>query len=126
MAALTFPRRSLDFFVVPNLFFCTYFANDDTVIVLYPCGITYRNLILVHVCEINVPHIYRFPYCLVKVALEITSAMSRMTLVTIYVCVLTGIRTGQYDQIKRWWSYKTQSGIATVLDYTTYCYVLLP
>ena len=45
---------------------------------------------------------------------------------TYEVCVLTGPQTGNYEQIVRWWSLKPQSGIATVLDYTTYCYVLLP
>ena len=40
--------------------------------------------------------------------------------------MLTGLRTGQYDQIMRWWSSNPQSGIATVLDSVDYCYVLLP
>ena len=42
------------------------------------------------------------------------------------VCVLTGLCTGKYDWIMIWWSFKPQSGIATVLDYSAYCYVLLP
>ena len=39
--------------------------------------------------------------------------------------MLTGLQTGNYDQIMRWWSSKPQSGIATVLGSVTYCYVLL-
>ena len=42
------------------------------------------------------------------------------------VRVLTGLWTGQYDRIVRWWSSKPQSGIATVLDSSAYYYVLLP
>ena len=42
------------------------------------------------------------------------------------VCVLTGLRNGQYDQIMRWWSSKPHSGIATVLDSVDYCYLRLP
>ena len=42
------------------------------------------------------------------------------------VYVLTGLRTGKYDQVMRLWSPKPQSGIDSVLDYIAYCYVLLP
>ena len=42
------------------------------------------------------------------------------------LCVLTGIRTNQYDQLMRWWSSNTQSGIAQVLDSDAYCDVILP
>ena len=42
------------------------------------------------------------------------------------MCVLTGIRTGQYDRIMRWWSSKPQSGIDTVLESAAYCYVIIP
>ena len=41
------------------------------------------------------------------------------------VCVLTGLRDGQYGRIMRWWSYKPQSGISTALESVDYCYVLL-
>ena len=44
----------------------------------------------------------------------------------ITMCVLNRLRTGQYDQIMRWWSSKPHSGIATVLDSVAYGYVLLP
>ena len=40
-------------------------------------------------------------------------------------CVLTGLWDGQYDRIMRWFSSKTQSGIATTLDYVAYWYVIL-
>ena len=42
------------------------------------------------------------------------------------VCVLTGLRTEQYDQIMRWWDSKPQSGISQVLDSAAYWYVILP
>ena len=38
----------------------------------------------------------------------------------------TGIRTGKYYRIMRWWSSKPQSGIPTVLDSVAYCCVRLP
>ena len=45
---------------------------------------------------------------------------------TIYsVCVLTGLRTEQHDQIMRWWSSKPQSGISQSLDSAVYCYVFI-
>ena len=47
-------------------------------------------------------------------------------LVSVCVCVLTGLQDGKYDQILRWWSSKPQSGIAIALEYVSYCYVLLP
>ena len=40
--------------------------------------------------------------------------------------MLTGIRTGKYYRIMRWWSSKPQSGIPTVLDSVAYCCVRLP
>ena len=46
--------------------------------------------------------------------------------VEVCACVLTCLRNGQYELIMRWWSSKPQSGIATVLDYSAYCYVILP
>ena len=42
------------------------------------------------------------------------------------VCVLTCLHTDKYDQIMRWWSSKTQLGIATFLDSAACCYVILP
>ena len=42
------------------------------------------------------------------------------------LCVLTGLWTDQYDQIMRWYSSKPQSGIATVLYYADYFYIILP
>ena len=42
------------------------------------------------------------------------------------LCVLTGLRAGQYDWIMRWWSSKTQSVIDTSLDYVADCNVILP
>ena len=42
------------------------------------------------------------------------------------LCVLTGLWTGKYDRIMRWWSSKPHSGIAAVLDSSTYCYVFIP
>ena len=42
------------------------------------------------------------------------------------VCVFTGLRAGQYDQIMRWWISTPQSEMATALDSVAYCYVLIP
>ena len=42
------------------------------------------------------------------------------------VCVLTGLRTEQYDRIIIWWSSKLQSGIDQFLDSSAYCYEILP
>ena len=42
------------------------------------------------------------------------------------MCVLTGLRTDQYDLIMMWWSSKPQSRIAQVLDSAAYCYVSIP
>ena len=46
--------------------------------------------------------------------------------VNLHVCVLTGLHNEQYDQITRWRSSNTQSGIAAVLDSAAYCYVIIP
>ena len=43
-----------------------------------------------------------------------------------YVCVLTGLRTDQYDQIMRWWGSNPQSEIAQFLDTASDCCVLPP
>ena len=40
--------------------------------------------------------------------------------------MLTCLRTGKYDQIMRWWSSKTHSGIAKVLYSAAYCCLILP
>ena len=48
------------------------------------------------------------------------------TISGVCVCVLTGIWNKQYDLIVRLWSSKPWSGVATVLDSDTYCYVILP
>ena len=61
--------RGLYFFIVPNRFLCTYAANDDTMIVLYPCGITARNMFLMPVCVSNVHHLSRLSDLLVTVDL---------------------------------------------------------
>ena len=81
--SLTVTWRSLELFVVPNLFFCTYVVNDDTIIVLYHCGIPSRDLSLMPVCERNLHHLSQLPDCLVVVTLGIPLVVSRMSLVTI-------------------------------------------
>ena len=43
-----------------------------------------------------------------------------------FICVLTGLRTDQYDRIMRWWISKTQSGIDIVLESAAYCFLILP
>ena len=83
MAALAVIWRILDFFVVPNLFICTDAANDNTKIVLFSCGIPYRNLFFMPMCVRNVHHLYQLPDCLVAVDLVIPLVMLRMSLVEI-------------------------------------------
>ena len=46
--------------------------------------------------------------------------------VGVCVCMLANLRTGKYDRIMRWWGSKPRSGIATVLDSPTYCYIIIP
>ena len=69
--------------VAPNWFLHTDAANDDTMIVFYPCGIPYRSVFVMPVCVRNVHHISQFPDCFIEVVLEIPSVVSRMLLVTI-------------------------------------------
>ena len=89
-AALTLTLRSLDFFVVENLFLHTNVVNDDTSVVLSPCVSPSRNSPLTPACVRNVLHVSQLPDFLAAVALDITLVMSRMMLVTIsrryYLC----------------------------------------
>ena len=52
--ALAVSWRSLDLFVTPNQFLCTDAENENTMIVLYYCGIPSGNLSLMPVCASNV------------------------------------------------------------------------
>ena len=72
------------------------------------------------------PKISRAIICFVCRYLIISLEKLSQFQLTVCVFVLTGLRTGQYDQIMRWWSSNPQSGIATVLDSVDYCYVILP
>ena len=82
-ADLTVPWRSLGLRVAPNWFLCTDSANDDTMIVLYFCEITPRNLFMMPVCVRNVKHLSQLSDCLVAVAVAILSVVLRMLIVTI-------------------------------------------
>ena len=57
MVALTVPCRSSDLSVVPNIFIHTDDVNDNTRIILSPCGISSRNLFSMHVCVSNMHHL---------------------------------------------------------------------
>ena len=83
MASLTVPCRSLDFFIVSNWFLCTDAANEHTRIVLYPYGITSRNLLLMPVGVTNIHNLPQLLDCLVTVDLAITLVLSRIPLLTI-------------------------------------------
>ena len=82
-AILTVPWRGLDLFIVPNWFLCTDFSNDDTRIVLSPCGIMSRNFFFLPMCVSNVNHLSQFPYFLVAVSLVIPLVVLRMPIVKI-------------------------------------------
>ena len=47
--------RSVGLSVAPNWFLCTDAANDDTVIIFYPCGVPSKNFCDTCVCEEFVP-----------------------------------------------------------------------
>ena len=83
MADLTVPWRSICFLVVPNCFFCTDAANNDTRVVLCSCGIPPKNFSVMPECVRNVHHLYQFPDYLVEVALVILLEDSRLPLVMI-------------------------------------------
>ena len=83
MADLTVSWRSLGLRVVLNWFLRTDAANDDTRIILYTCGITYRNFSVMPVCARNVHHLSQFPDCLFVVDLAIPLVVLRMMLVKI-------------------------------------------
>ena len=80
---MTVPWRTLDLSVVTDFFLCTDAANYDTMIVLSPCGITSRNVLLTPVFVRGVNHTSQFPYCVVAVYLVIYLVMSRILLMKI-------------------------------------------
>ena len=84
MADLTVPWRSICFLVVPNWFCHNEAANDDTRIVLFPCGIPYSNLSVIPECLRNMHHLYQLPDCLVALDLEMPLEVSRLPLEIIY------------------------------------------
>ena len=84
MVDLNGPWKIFDFLVVTNWFHCTGAAKEYRRIVLYYCGIPYRNFSLTHAWEIKVHYQYQLTDCLDEVDLKITLVMSKMLLVTIF------------------------------------------
>ena len=61
----------MNLFVAKNWFLRTDAENDDTRNIFYPCGIPYRNLLVISVYVSNVHHLSQLPDFLVALDLEI-------------------------------------------------------
>ena len=83
MADLTVPWKIVCFLVFTNWFRCTEAENDDTMIVLYCCGIPPKNLSVIHECLRNVHHLSQLPDCFVAMALAVLLEASRLSLAMI-------------------------------------------
>ena len=84
MVDLNGPWRIFVFLVVTNWFHCNGDAKEYSRIVLYYCGIPYRNFSLTNAWGIKVHHQSQLTDLLEEVDLKITMVMSKMLLVTIF------------------------------------------
>ena len=85
-------------------------ANDETRVVLSPCGILSRYFSLTPACVSNVHHLKQLPDCLVVVIFYIPLVVSRMLLSTIpsryYICVAIWYGMTPLSMVVVWvWKY---------------------